>query len=415
VSQAQGHQTPQADRYPRSFYLAIAANLFFFTSFQWTFATLPGYVQAIGGDATDIGLAFGLFALSAVVARPGIGWLIDRWGRKPVLLVGALVFAASPVLYALSSSIWPFQAVRLLHGVGIAAFTTAYTALVADLAPAGRRGEAVGLAGVTNNLGMLYAPVLGQTMQSGLGYAAHFWAAAGLAAISFCLVLPVVEPQRHRAPWHGRRATASRRSGVGDAVESAGQSFWAAGRIRAVWVAAFGSTGLAVGYGAVMSFMPPHAVERNLTTVGGYYSAFAAAMIVAQASAGWLSDRLGRRAVAAPGMLLVALAMFGLARTGSDLGLLAAGALLGISWGLVRAGLDTAVVDAVTPGMRGTALSFLYTCFDIGVGVGAFGLGVLAQARSYAVAFYATAVWAVVALLGYWAASRGGPDESPGI
>jgi predicted MFS family arabinose efflux permease len=402
VSQAQGQQTPQADRYPRSFYLAVAANLFFFTSFQWTFATLPGYIQAIGGDATDIGLAFGLFALSAVVARPGIGWLIDRWGRKPVLLVGSLVFVASPVLYALSSSLWPFQAVRLLHGLGIAAFTTAYTALVADLAPAGRRGEAVGLAGVTNNLGMLFAPVLGQAMQSGLGYAAHFWAAGSLAVISFCLVLAVVEPKRHR-------------SGVGDAEEGAVQSFWAAGRIRAVWVAAFGSTGLAVAYGAVMSFMPPHAAERNLTTVGGYYSAFAAAMIVAQASAGWLSDRVGRRAVAAPGMLVVALAMFGLARTGSDLGLLAAGALLGISWGLVRAGLDTAVVDAVAPSMRGTALSFLYTCFDIGVGVGAFGLGVLAQARSYAAAFYATAVWAVVALLGYWAASRGGPDELSGI
>ena len=37
-------------RYPVSFYLALAANLFFFTGFQWTFATLPGYIQEIGGE-----------------------------------------------------------------------------------------------------------------------------------------------------------------------------------------------------------------------------------------------------------------------------------------------------------------------------------------------------------------------------
>jgi predicted MFS family arabinose efflux permease len=277
--------------------------------------------------------------------------------------------------------------------VGIAAFTTAYTALVADLAPVERRGEAIGLSGVTNNLGMLFAPALGLAMQARLGYNLHFWGAAGLAAISFLLVLPVNEPKRTLE------------------VEDA-ESFWAVARVRQVWVAAWGSTGLAVAYGAVMSFMPPFASQRNLTLVGGYYSAFAAAMIVAQASAGWLSDRVGRRAVAAPGMFVVVLAMLGLAAAGSDPGLLAAGGFLGVSWGLVRAALDTEVVDAVTPGMRGMALGFLYTCFDIGVGAGAFGLGVLAQEQSYGAVFYAAAAWAAIALLGYVVASRGTPERS---
>ena len=111
-------------------------------------------------------------------------------------------------------------------------------------------------------------------------------------------------------------------------------------------------------------------------------------------------------------MFVVVLAMLGLAAAGSDPGLLAAGGLLGVSWGLVRAALDTEVVDAVTPGMRGMALGFLYTCFDIGVGAGAFGLGVLAQARSYGAVFYAAAAWAAVALLGYVVASRGTAEGS---
>lgn len=377
-----------SNRYPPSFYLAIVANLFFFSSFQWTFATLPGYVQYLGGDATHIGLAYGLFTLSAVAARPVIGSLIDHWGRKPMLLIGTALFVVSPLLYVLASSLWPFLAVRILHGVGIAAFTTAYTALVADLAPAGRRGEAVGLSGITSNLGMLFAPALGSYLQTNKGYAPHFAVAAGIAACSFVLLLPVREPQHEQ---------------LGKAESP---SLWTVARMRAVWVAALGSTGLAMAYGAVLSFLPPFAAERGLAAVGSYFTAFALAMIITQAPAGWLSDRIGRRAVAVPGMAVAALAMAGLASAHTSIALLAAGAALGVSWGLLRAGLDTAVVDAVAPEARGTALAFLYTWFDIGVGAGSFGLGVVAQAQGYAAAFYVAAIWSVLALAGYLAWSQ---------
>jgi MFS family permease len=378
-------------RYPLSFYLTIATNLFFFTGFQWTFATLSGYVQEIGGDAAAIGLAFGLFSLSAVLARPGVGWLVDRWGRKPMLLVGAAVFALSPALYAVLPQLWLFQAVRVFHGVGIAVFTTAYTTLIADLAPPARRGEAIGLSGVTNNLGMLFAPALGAYWVVRWGYVAHFWISAGITAVSLLLLLPVVEPEREPP------------------VRTGAPSLWTVGRMRPVWVASFGITGLAVAYGAILSFLPPFAAERGLTAAGGYFSAFAVAMMIAQSSAGWLSDRRGRRAVAIPGLIVVILAMVGLALLRTDLALLAAGAVFGLSWGLARSGIDTAVVDAVSPDARGTAVSFLYTCFDIGVGVGSFGLGLVAQAQSYAAAFYVAGAWAAVALAGYLAWGRHEP------
>ena len=376
------------NRYPPGFYLAIAANFFFFASFQWTFATLPGYIQVIGGDAAQIGLAYGLFTLSAVVVRPSLGRLIDRWGRKPVLLAGAAIFASSPALYALAHSLWPFMAVRLFHGLGIAAFTTAYTALVTDLAPAARRGEAVGLSGVTSSLGLVFAPALGVCVQANRGYAAHFLVAAGIGTGSLLLLLPLVEPQR------GRQSV------------SDGADLRTVARRRPVWVAALGGTGLAVAYGAVLSFLPPFAAQRGLTATGGYFTAFAVAMMAAQASAGWLSDRVGRRAVAAPGLAVAVVATAGLAMARTDAALLTAGAGLGLSWGLVRAGLDTAVVDAVPAEMRGTALGFLYTCFDIGVGAGSFGLGVVAQAQGYGAAFYVAAVWAGAALAGYLAWGR---------
>ena len=369
--------------YPPGFYLAVAANFFFFTSFQWIYVTLPGYIQEIGGDAAQIGLAFGLSTLSAIAVRPFLGTVVDRWGRKTALLIGAGIFTLVSVLYILADTIWLLLAVRLLLGVGIAAFTTAYTALIADLAPVSRRGEALGLSGVTNNLGMLFAPALGATMQARWGYAAHFGAAAGIAALSFVLLLPVqeVRPQ--------------------ESSEQAGPGFWRVARLAPVWTAAIGGTGLAVAYGVSVSFMPPLAAERGLTAAGAYFTAFALAVMSAQASAGWLSDRIGRRAVAIPGMFAAVLAAGLLGLAGSNAALLAAGAGLGLSWGLARAGLDTMVVDAVPPQARGTALSVLYTLFDAGIGLGSFGLGLVAGTQGYAPAFYAAAAWALAILACY--------------
>jgi MFS family permease len=175
-----------------------------------------------------------------------------------------------------------------------------------------------------------------------------------------------------------------------------------------------------VAYGAILSFLPPFADERGLSAAGGYFSAFAVAMILAQVCAGWLSDRIGRRAVAVPGMILAVPAMISLATASTEVALLLSGVVFGLSWGLARAGIDAAVVDAVPLEARGTAVGFLYTCFDTGVGVGSFGLGVLAQAHGYAAAFYAAASWAAITLVTYLAggrrtARRGDlPDHRPG-
>jgi predicted MFS family arabinose efflux permease len=236
---------------------------------------------------------------------------------------------------------------------------------------------------VTGNLGMLFAPALGIYVLSAWGYTVHFLAAAGIAACSVALLLPVTEPQRESSG------------------ETEAPALREVARVRPVWAATLGSTGLAVAYGAVLSFLPPFAAEQSLAAVGAYFAAFAVAMMIVQAPAGWLSDRIGRRAVAAPGMGLAALAMVGLATARTDTALLAAGAGLGVSWGLVRAALDSAVVDSVPPAARGTALAFFYTGFDLGVGAGSFGLGVVAQAQGYAAAFYLAAAWAVATLAGY--------------
>jgi len=99
-----------------------------------------------------------------LLTRPLAGVLADRWGRKPVLVLGAVLLCGGPPLYAFVSSVPWLLGVRAVHGVGLALFSTAYPALIADLLPPGRYGEGLGLANAATNYRVMYATTGGTTL-----------------------------------------------------------------------------------------------------------------------------------------------------------------------------------------------------------------------------------------------------------
>ena len=83
----------------RSFVLMSVGSLFLFTGFYLLLPTLPLFIQELGGLDTQVGLAAGVFTFAAVMIRPFAGGLLDRYGRRPFLLAGLLVFTVSMYLY----------------------------------------------------------------------------------------------------------------------------------------------------------------------------------------------------------------------------------------------------------------------------------------------------------------------------
>ncbi len=130
-----------------AFILALTSNVLFWFSLQLLYPGLPLYVASLGGTPSDNGLATFAAAATAVVSRLFIGMLADRVGRKPVMILGGVIAAVTPVLYGASAAIPALLAARALSGIGIAAFTTGFQALLADLVPSEQRGEAFGWGG----------------------------------------------------------------------------------------------------------------------------------------------------------------------------------------------------------------------------------------------------------------------------
>jgi MFS family permease len=170
----------------RNLLVLFVTSLLFWTSIAILLPTLPAYLDAIGINQQQIGLIIGAFAIGLLVTRPIVGKLADTRGRKVVLLIGTVVVAIAPLGYITVTSIPLLMLIRAFHGVSIAAFTTAYSALVVDLAPAKQRGEIIGLMSLANPMGVAIGPAIGGYLQVAGMYQAIFSISVFCGAIA-CL------------------------------------------------------------------------------------------------------------------------------------------------------------------------------------------------------------------------------------
>src|SRR5688572_17817485 len=104
-----------------------------------------------GGDnLTLVGIALGAYGLSQAILQIPFGMASDRWGRKPVIYLGLVIFAAGSVLAGASSDIWTAIAGRTLQGAG--AVSSVVVALAADLTREQHRTKDMAVVGGTIGL-----------------------------------------------------------------------------------------------------------------------------------------------------------------------------------------------------------------------------------------------------------------------
>lgn len=353
--------------YPRGFWLATLASVFAFLSLTLMVVSLPLYVQEVGGDPSQIGLVIGVFALSALASRPYVGRLVDGWGRKPVFLLGTLIFALTPLAYGLAGSIPLLLLVRLIHGLGISTMTTALTPLLTDMVPQGRRGAALGLSGASSITAVILGPPLGTALQASLGFNPLFLICGLSGALAALLTLPIKEP-----PRTGDDPPGEPRARFRDVA-----------RWRGVWVPSLLSLVRAVVWGSIVAFMALHAIQRGIDNPGFFFTAYGMAFMVGTPIAGFFSDRFGRVAVIVPllGFLVGGLALLA---NFAGFGLFLLSALfMGLGMGGTSATTEALVMDGVRPSARGTAIGVLYGSFDLGVLLGSALAGVLVAAVGY--------------------------------
>ena len=369
------------ERLPRDFYLVTAANFVFFLNFA-SFFLLPVYLHDLGASAKTIGYVMGTAGFAGIVVLPFLGVMLDRVDRRRFVIAGGVIMAlasyaylwvpgASPVIYLL----------RVVQGVAFtSAFVTAST-LAAELAPPAMRGRALGLFGISTLLTHAIAPAVGEVVVRRFGFPALF-AFAGTLGIGSVVLSAMV-----RAP--GRRA----------AVRVAPAGAPSLRHEPVLWLSAATMTACGMGFGTVLTFVPTFVHVAGIERVAPFFLSYSLAAIAVRIVLGGLSDRVGRRPVLFPAMVVLAAAIATLGAVGSVPALVAVGIAFGAGQGMVYPTANALMVDLSHAGNLGRVQTLFSGSFSVGVAISAFVFGRVIERFGYPVAF-ATASGCVVCGMG---------------
>lgn len=147
------------------------------------FPVMPFIRNEYHFSAFQMGMMSSLFALVQFAASPIVGQVSDRFGRKPMLVWGLLVFGLAEFLFAIGNQLWMFDLSRAVDGLSAAMFVPTSMALAADITSTADRAKVIGWLSAAFSGGLILGPGIGGIL-AGISYKAPFWVAGILAIIS---------------------------------------------------------------------------------------------------------------------------------------------------------------------------------------------------------------------------------------
>lgn len=172
---------------------------------------LPGLVGKFTANPAEQTYWYGVvtfsFALASFVGAPILGALSDRYGRRPILLIGFCGLMINFFMTAMASALWMLIVSRIFGG-GMQANAAVANAYVADITPPEQRARRFGLLGAMFGIGFILGPVIGGLL-GGIDLHLPFWVAGALAFVNLLygwFVLPESLPPERRRAIDPRRA-----------------------------------------------------------------------------------------------------------------------------------------------------------------------------------------------------------------
>ena len=338
-----------------------------------TLPVLPDYVQdELGGTDLEVGIVSGAFAVTGIVCRPIAGLYADRIGRRPTVIVGALLATVAGAMLFVPAGIAGLLISRFFLGAGEGTVFTAGSAWNVDMAPEDRRGRMIGLYGLAIWTGLTLGPPIGVLLQDAGGFNLVWAFACGAPLLGALIASRLPET-------YARRESEDRGPFISREAVGPGGTF-------ALSV---------VGFAAVSAFIVLSLYDRGIGHGAEVFSVFAGTVVATRLFAGGLPDRIGaaRSAVGAAAIEAIGLVLLGAA---DSLAVVIVGAIgMGAAFSLLFPSLSLVAVNRVRPARRGAAMGTFTASFDLGMLVGSPAVGAAAAIGGYSAAFYLAAAAAL--------------------
>ena len=344
---------------------------------------MPIYGKELGASALEIGGLFSAFALVPVIIRPFLGRALDRWGRRPFLLLGLGGYAAAMIVFCLANTVPRLTTARFIQGLGQAFLWLAAITIVADVAAIAGRGRDFGHMDEATNRGAL----IGTT----LGFAAIFMLISvklKMAQVWFWLFLAYTIPAliAFGIAWRGIGETRQQTTLAPVEKRPFSQQLLA---LMGIVFATGAST--AMVWPLLMIFLQDH-LRANIRDLGLAYLPAALISSFLPSRLGHLADRWGRKLPMIGGLIIGALASALIPHLSSLVALAILWAVEAASYAASTPAERAFVADIAGEDVRGSSYGLYTFAYFLGAAVGPLAGGWLYDSVSPAAPFYLNTV-----------------------
>lgn len=370
--------------YSAQFWLLCVSLFLFLGSFNLIIPELPAYLRQMGGEQY-LGWIISLFALTSAISRPLSGKLTDKIGRIPVILFGVAISVVCGVLYTVVAGIAGFFLIRLLHGFSAGFAPTGNTSLLSDIIPPAKRGEAMGIVGISTSMGMAVGPPVGSLLAMHYSHDFMFIVSSVAALISMLVIFGIKETLPDKVPFQWRMMWLKK-------DELIDRDVLVPGIVMLLTIFCFG---------LLLTIVPDYSIFLGFENKGIFFTYLLVASLSVRLFAGRASDRYGRKQVLKVGISLQIIALVVMGMFPAKTAFLTAGAIFGLGAGILSPTLFAWTADLAADHQRGKAMSTLFLALEIGVFCGALASGYIYNNDSslFAITFYTGAAFSAMSLI----------------
>ena len=370
------------------FIYAWLAYFFMAFSFYLLTAVLPFYLlKRFAAGETMIGVVMSTYIVAALLTRPYSGFLVDSFSRKPVYLLSYFFFITLFAGYMIAGSILLLLLLRFLHGISWGLTATAGNTLAIDIMPPSRRGEGLGVFGLSNNLAMAIGPMVGLFLYEQFNLNWAFFVALVTGILGFITVILIKVPVKPKV--------------VHDKALSLDRFILVKGIPIGINLIL-----IAVSWGMLLSFAALYGTRMGVKGAGVFFTLMAVGIGASRIIAGRHVDRGRIHHMSLAGTLILGISFTVFALFPVPVIYLCSAFAIGVGFGIIFPSYQNIFINLAPHNQRGTANATYLSSFDIGVGLGMLISGWAAEAISLSAAFLIGAGFVLIAFLLYARISR---------
>lgn len=379
---------PKPQLWTRNFINVCIANFLMACSFNLLMPSIPLYItQHLGVPQTQTGIVLASYALALMFVRPFSGYLVDRYPRKLMLLIGFVGYVLVFFGYFWATTVIIFVLIRFMHGLTWGLSTVASSTLTIDVVPSSRRAEGVGFYATAMNVAMAIGPFIAIHIYQHYSFQTLLWCAIGMGTLGILTAAMIQAPKRERVT-RSEKITFDR--------------FF----LRRGWPIFLNQMLPTFAWGTIGPFVAQYGLSNGMENPGAFFLFWAGGIIISRVFAGKLVDRGYVHQVSIGALTMISFAFLAFATIHNVTIFCLSGVFIGIGYGALFPALQMLYINMAPNSKRGTANSTYYLAFDLGLAMGMLVGGYISGIFDFEVLYMVSAGLCFLSIFVYYFNTR---------